>query len=241
LSTLGTLAAALAHEIRNPLEAMNLNLELLGRHLGKMEMSQSDQDKKNKYLRILESEVSRLVQITNNFLSFVRPDRAENQTVSVSRILEQIVELVHNQAATKNVEIGMVNHTACDMVQGSEDQLKQVFLNIVLNSLEAMPGGGKLSFSIAPATGKGNGRTNGMIAVRIDDTGAGITPEKMERLFEPFFSDRPHGTGLGLTIARRIIEAHNGHIKIQSEVGKGTSVTVELPLAQSDQPKEAKL
>jgi PAS domain S-box-containing protein len=233
LSALGTLAATLAHEIRNPLEAINLNLELLGRHLEKTEMRPSDQDMKNKYLRVLEAEISRLVEVTNNFLSFVRPGRPETKTVSVTEVLRQVVDLIQNQASAGKVELEITNHAGRDTVEGSEDQLKQVFLNIILNGLEAMPDGGKLSLLIQRSPRSAASPGDGMIAVRIEDTGEGIPPDKLERLFDPFFSGRPHGTGLGLTIAQKIIEAHRGRIEVESEVGRGTRVTVELPSASS--------
>lgn len=238
LSALGTLAATLAHEIRNPLEAMSLNLELLGRHLEKTEMSPSVQEMKDKYLRILESEISRLVEVTNNFLSFVRPGPPGTKTISLTGVLRQVVELVQNQASARKVKLEIVNHGDRDAVEGSEDQLKQVFLNIILNGLEAMPNGGLLSLRIESPPRSAPPPDDGMIAVRIEDTGEGIPPERLERLFDPFFSGRPYGTGLGLTIAQRIIEAHRGSIKVESEVGKGTRVTVKLPPSASD-PRES--
>jgi two-component system NtrC family sensor kinase len=113
-------------------------------------------------------------------------------------------------------------------VEGSEDQLKQAFLNVIINSLEAMPNGGRLIVSVvspeaaAPAAATAT--------VRIEDSGEGIPPERMGRLFDPFFSTRAHGTGLGLTIAHRVIQDHGGRIRVESTPGKGTTLTVELPL-----------
>jgi signal transduction histidine kinase len=112
---------------------------------------------------------------------------------------------------------------------GSEDQLKQVFLNLMINSLEAMPDGGRLGVQLD--VGVPSAATSPMAVVRIQDAGEGIPPEKINRLFDPFFSTRPKGTGLGLTIAHRVIEDHQGRISVESVTGKGSVFTVELPLA----------
>ncbi len=227
LSALGTLAAALAHEIRNPLEAVNLNLELLGRDVEK-QAAQPDGSKMLKYVKIIESEISRLAQIVDNFLSFARPAAAEVKSVSLGKILKEVVDLLQNQASKQKVDLALENHAEWDVVEGSADQLKQVFLNLAINGLHAMPDGGKLMIRVEPSL-RASPSSDGMIAVSIQDTGEGIPPEKMEHIFDPFFSTRPHGTGLGLSIAHRIIEAHRGYIGVDSKVGQGTRFTVELP------------
>lgn len=233
LSTLGTLAAALAHEIRNPLEALNLNLELLERSLESPRMRSADAGKRQKYLRVLEDEIARLGGIVENFLSFARPGPAPVGTVRLDRILQQVVELVDNQARSRKVEIEIDTDGQAMMVEGSEDQLKQVFLNLVINGLEAMPAGGRLSIRAETVENAESGGPRRSAVVRIRDTGEGIAAEAMPRLFDPFFSTRPRGTGLGLTIARRVIQEHHGQIGVESSPGAGATFTVELPLAQS--------
>lgn len=228
LSVLGTLAAALAHEIRNPLEAMSLNLELLERNLGTMESSAGHEEKRRKYLSILESEVSRLAGIVENFLSFARPSRKATGRVLLNEILKGVTDLVANQAESRNIEILLVADGSPIALEGSEDQLKQAFLNVIINSLEAMTGGGRLIVTILSSDAAGP--AGATATVRIEDTGEGIPPERMGRLFDPFFSTRPHGTGLGLTIAQRVIQDHGGRIRIESTPGQGTTLTVELPL-----------
>ena len=228
LSVLGTLAAALAHEIRNPLEALNLNLELLERNLGAPESTAGQDEKKRKYLGILESEISRLTGIVENFLSFARPSRKATNRFHLGEVIKGVADLVANQAKSHNVEMVVVADGNPIMVEGSEDQLKQAFLNVIINSLEAMPNGGRLVVSAMSPDSSGS--VAPMATVRIEDTGEGIPRERVGRLFDPFFSTRPHGTGLGLTIAHRVIQDHGGRIRVESTPGKGTTLTVELPL-----------
>ena len=228
LSTLGTVAAALAHEIRNPLEAMNLNLELLGRSLDESKIGRGDPDRKHKYLRVIESEIARMGKIVDNFLSFVRPSHTPVSNVRLDEILRRVVDLIESQARSRRVDIALDIHGQAITVAGLDDQLTQVFLNLMINSLEAMPDGGRLSVRAEiPAETDAQLR---MIAVRIQDTGEGIPPERMARLFDPFFSTRPRGTGLGLTIAQRFVRECRGRILVESVLGKGSTFIVELPL-----------
>jgi signal transduction histidine kinase len=226
LSALGTLAAALAHEIRNPLEAMDLNLALLERSLAGQKSVSREEERTRKYLGILESEISRLAAIVENFLSFARSDIAPAAHVQLDMILHQIVDLLSNQAQSRKVKLEL-HGAGAPCVTGSEDQLKQAFLNLVINGLEAMPAGGLLRIHTEisqPAGGKG------LAIVRIQDTGEGIPPDQLARIFDPFFTTRPKGTGLGLTIAHRVIHEHGGHIRAASIPGEGTTFTIELPL-----------
>lgn len=227
LSVLGTLAAALAHEIRNPLEALNLNLELLERNLGAPEAQAGQDEKRRKYLGILESEISRLSGIVENFLSFARPSRKATSRLRLGEVLKGVTDLIANQAASRNVQVLLVADGTPIVVEGSEDQLKQAFLNVIINSLEAMPNGGRLVVSAASAEAVDSAPA--LATIRIEDTGEGIPADRMGRLFDPFFSTRPHGTGLGLTIAHRVIQDHGGKIQVESTPGRGTTFTVELP------------
>ncbi len=227
LSSLGTLAAAMAHEIRNPLEAMDLNLALLERNLSSLKSEQHDGARNEKYVKILESEISRLAGIVENFLSFARPSESPVAAVRLDSILRQIVDLLANQARSRKVQLDL-SVQASPVVWGSEDQLKQAFLNLAINGLEAMPQGGTLQIFIeAPA----NSGANGVFArVRIQDTGVGIPSEQVGRLFDPFFTTRRNGTGLGLTVVQRVISEHHGRINVYSIPGQGSTFTVELPL-----------
>lgn len=226
LSALGTLAAALAHEIRNPLEAMDLNLALLERALGGQAAMRRESEKTGKYMGILESEISRLASIVENFLSFARPSNTPVASIQLDAILRQIVDLLSNQAQSRKVKLALTGE-GIPYVKGSEDQLKQAFLNLVINSLEAMPAGGTLRIHSEVSHAPG---AKGLAIVRIQDTGEGIPHEQLARIFDPFFTTRPKGTGLGLTIVHRVIHEHGGHIRVSSIPREGTTFTVELPL-----------
>ena len=232
LSSLGTLAAAMAHEIRNPLEAMDLNLALLDRSIAN---PASGSEKTTKYMRVLESEISRLAGIVENFLSFARPSDAPRAKVRLEPILRQIVDLLENQAKSRRVALEL-SVDGDPVVGGSEDQLKQVFLNLVINSMEAMPNGGSLRILVespdSQALGAGD---SGTVMLRFCDTGTGIVPDQLPRLFDPFFTTRSRGTGLGLTIVRRLILEHGGRIRVNSSPGEGTTFFVELPQVSPDE------
>ncbi len=233
LSSLGTLAATMAHEIRNPLEALDLNLALLDTSLAAIRPAGEDAQKTTKYVRILEEEISRLAAIADNFLSFARPSSSPMEEIRLDFLMRQIVDLLTNQARSRKVTLDL--HTQGNPnVQGSEDQLKQAFLNLVINSLEAMPQGGLLRIRAEAIYNKQN-----MAVVHVEDTGIGIPPDQIPKLFDPFFSTRPKGTGLGLTIVYRIIQEHHGHIHVTSTPGEGSTFTIELPLFLSEGRKEA--
>lgn len=230
LSSLGTLAAAMAHEIRNPLESLDLNLALLERSLKAGKPSAVEGPGSAKYVKILETEISRLAAIVDNFLSFARPSSAPMTEVHLDAILRQIADLLTNQAESRKIQLDL-HVEGLPVVHGSEDQLKQVFLNLAINSLEAMPNGGLLRIR-AETTPKpvSSGSGAGHIVVIIQDTGVGIPADQLPRLFDPYFTTRPKGTGLGLTIVHRVIQEHQGSIRVASVPGEGTTFTVELPL-----------
>jgi signal transduction histidine kinase len=223
LSALGTLAAAMAHEIRNPLEALDLNLALLDHSLTAIKPAGQEAKKTAKYVKILEEEISRLAAIVENFLSFARPSSAPIEEISLDAILRQIVDLLANQAKSKKVTLDLLIQ-GNPKVLGSEDQLKQAFLNLVINSLEAMPQGGLLRIRVETIDKRD------VAVVHMQDTGVGIPSDQIPKLFDPFFTTRPKGTGLGLTIVHRIIQEHHGQIRVTSVPEEGSTFTVELPL-----------
>jgi len=234
LSALGTLAAALAHEIRNPLEAMNLNLELLARSMDSADPSIPADDRQAKYLSVLEDELSRLAVTVDSFLSFARPGHDVIEKLSLGEILRAVVELLDSQAKSRGVQVEFKHDAQPIMIEGSEDRLKQVFLNLMINSLEAMPAGGRLKIHAEMPGTQDAEFSLPTAVVRIQDTGEGIPAESLGRLFDPFFSTRPRGTGLGLSIVHRVIQEHRGRIRVDSTVGKGSTFTVELPALAPD-------
>jgi PAS domain S-box-containing protein len=219
LAALGTLAAGVAHEVKNPLHALGLNLHLLAGELGASRPSQTEV---KGYLDILRSEVQRIHRIVENFLRFSKPSIPEVTPLDLNPFLERILSLVAFEAADHGVTIETQVGPGLDSVPGDEGQLSQVFLNLVINALQAMPSGGALSV-VTQAQ-------NGCAEVSVKDTGEGIPRDVLPHVFDPYFTTRPGGVGLGLVIAHRIVEGHHGTIDVVSEAGKGATMTVRLPL-----------
>jgi len=218
---------------------LDLNLALLERSLAADKPSAAEGESTGKYVKILETEISRLAAIVDNFLSFARPSSAPMTAVRLDAILRQIVDLLTNQAESRKITLDL-QVEGLPVVHGSEDQLKQVFLNLAINSLEAMPYGGLLRIRAETTLKPGSsGSGAGHIIVIIQDTGVGIPADQLPRLFDPYFTTRPKGTGLGLTIVHRVIHEHQGSIRVASVPGEGTTFTVELPLLAPASNSEA--
>ncbi len=223
LSALGQLSAGLAHEIRNPLGAIK----------GAVEILQDDFPSghpKAEFYSILLREVERLNDVLTNFLSFARPVTPHLVPLDVRAVLTALEGLISGQARAHQVQIFTSFHTGPSRVMADETLLKQAFLNIMLNAVEAMPQGGDLAIStrLSPE-GSAGGRPE-WIEIVFDDTGPGIQEEDVGRIFDPFFTTKKDGTGLGLAITHRIIENHHGTIRVVSQRGKGTTFVVTLPL-----------
>ncbi len=223
LSALGQLSAGLAHEIRNPLGAIK----------GAVEILQDDYPAghpKAEFYAILLKEVDRLNAVLTNFLSFARPVTPHLAPLDVRAILTALEGLISGQARSHRVQIFTSFHAGPSRVMADETLLKQAFLNIMLNGVEAMPEGGDLAISTRLAPGSAPGDRPEWVEVVFDDTGRGIGAEDLGRIFDPFFTTKVDGTGLGLAITHRIIENHRGTIRVMSQRGKGTTFVVSLPL-----------
>jgi two-component system, NtrC family, sensor histidine kinase HydH len=223
LSALGELSAGMAHEIRNPLGSIRGTAEILQDGI-------DPSDKRYEFTRILIKEVDRLNKVVQDFLRFSRPAPVARARVEVNEILREILVLTR-QTAFKNVVRSTLAASAVPPILGDGEQLRQAFLNLVLNALQAMPGGGDLKISTTPAEGK--------VEIRFEDSGQGIPPENLERIFNPFFTTRQEGTGLGLAITHRIIQGHGGRIDVSSKLGGGTTFTVSLPAVDQAVRREA--
>ena len=212
LSTLGELAAGLAHEIRNPLASIRLVADNLS--------GQSDQVEAEEYLQILNTEVERLNQVVDQYLSMARTDRSEQEQVQLNNALADITQLVRQQATKQQVKLEL-NAEQIPLFSGAQVQLKQAFLNLALNALQAMPDGGTLTISCL--------HLDDGVQIDFTDSGHGLPEENLEQLFSPFYSTRATGTGLGLAITRRIIESHGGTI-VAMPLASGASFRIWLPL-----------
>jgi signal transduction histidine kinase len=226
LSALGQLSAGLAHEIRNPLGSIK----------GAVEILQDDYPAghpKAEFFAILLKEVNRLNDVLTNFLSFARPVNPHLTPVDVPAVLGALEGLVSGQARSRRVQVFTNFHSGPSRVMADETLLKQAFLNIMLNALEAMPEGGDLAISTrlgwGTAASSAEERPEWLETV-FDDTGPGIAEADLGRIFDPFFTTKKDGTGLGLAITHRIIENHHGTIRVVSQRGKGTTFVITLPL-----------
>jgi two-component system NtrC family sensor kinase len=221
LAALGRLAASLAHEINNPLQALRSGLGLLLR-------GSYDKEKRQQYLQVANREVERLIAIAERMLNFYRPSAERRELTDVNAALDEVLALAGKKLQHSQVTLAQNLDRRLPPVRAVVDQLQQVFLNIVLNALEAMPEGGELTVA------SGFDRQRQQVWISCSDTGEGIAAEDLSRIFEPLYSTRPQGTGLGLAISYGIIEHHNGRIEVQSEVGVGSTFTVFLPIAGLD-------
>jgi len=215
LTALGELSAGMAHEIRNPLGSIRGTAEIIQDGI-------DPSDRRYEFTRILIKEVDRLNKVVKDFLDFARPAAAEKTWVDLNGLLEEVLLLTRQQARKTGVRAELEAGELPE-VPGNQEQLKQAFLNLVLNALQAMADGGRLTVS--------TGCENDEVTVRIADTGQGIPAENLARIFNPFFTTRQEGTGLGLAITHRIIQSHGGRIEATSEAGKGTTFILTLPVS----------
>ena len=218
MAAVGRLAASIAHEIRNPLAAMR----------GSIQMLRAEMDVNTEQAQLMEiilRESDRLNKIVADYLNYARPRPAELKNVDISALVADTFKLLRNSAElsiSHVLEEDLPNRPA--IVSGDPEQLKQVCWNIARNALKSMPDGGKFSVSLAEVDGN-------RLRLSFSDTGCGMTPEQVERLFEPFTSNTG-GTGLGLSIVYQIIRDHSGTINVRSRQGEGTTITIELPVTQ---------
>ena len=220
LSILGQLAGSVGHELRNPLGVMNNAIFYLN-------MIQPDAEKTVKeYLGIIKNEIDNSQRIITDLLDFARtkPPQAKMTTVA-----ELIRESLDRCAMAENVEVLIDIPDSLPAVRVDSHQLRQVFQNLMVNAVQAMPGGGVLDLS-ARLVGGRQGGAEDAVAIRVGDTGDGIAPENMQRLFQPLFTTKAKGIGLGLVVCKNLVEANGGRIDVESTPGQGTSFVVMLPV-----------
>ena len=213
LKSIATLAAGMAHEIKNPLTSIKTFAEYLPQKY-------DDADFREKFSKIVTGEVDRINNIVRQLLEFSKPAEPEIKAVSLIPILEETLSLMNGDFLAHRIGIARDLDT-CPDVLADKNQLKQVFLNLFLNSIQSMKDGGRLSVS-------SRFQPNGHVRISISDTGCGIPKEQLTHLFDPFYTTREEGTGLGLAIVHSIIKKHGGKIEVESEVGRGTTISVIL-------------
>jgi len=228
MAALGRLVASIAHEINNPLQAMQGCLTLVVEEMA----GDQRQEKIERYLGILGDEIDRVSAIVRRVRDFYRPARKELQPTDLHALLEDVLALSGKQLQHSNIAVEREWADDLPSVWTNHDHLRQVFLNLLLNAIDAMPQGGKLCVRTALDQIQAYGDQPLQPAVRVEfrDTGEGMSPETQARLFEPFFTTKENGAGLGLYISYEIIKSHDGQIAVTSQVGEGTSFKIVLPV-----------
>jgi signal transduction histidine kinase len=214
LAAISRLSGGVAHEIKNPLNAILLRLDLIKARLG-------DSDDLTPELDVLSKEVLRLDRVVKTFLDFSRPLEVNFEDVDVAAVVREVAELMKPQAALSKIEIECSIPDEPATMRGDPDLLKQAVLNLVTNAVEAMPNGGSLRCSVE--------QDDGHWAVEIADNGPGIPPERRDKVFQLYFTTKTKGSGIGLAMTYRAVQLHNGVISFSSEGGKGTTFRMEFP------------
>jgi signal transduction histidine kinase len=251
LVALWRLTAGLAHEVKNPLNAMIIHLELLRTKIrsGVLEaapqpvavsatglgLSVPDRPATSpalegalEHIRVIEGEIRRLDEVVQGFLKFARPEDLRLQPVSMVALFEEILPLVEPEARSNRVKVVVDAPASVPAVLGDAAMLRQAVLNLAINACQAMPGGGTLRLAAAP----GPRRT---VEVRVEDTGVGIPPENLGKIFDLYYTTKEHGTGIGLSMVYRIVQVHDGEVEVQSTPGHGTTFRMLLPQANGTQ------
>jgi PAS domain S-box-containing protein len=222
LASVGELAAGIAHELNNPLATVSLRIE------SALARTPAD-DPRRRSLEIIEQETKRMGDLVANLLQFARRGREESSTVDVRQELTKAVELIHHHLRKRLITVAQELAPDTPIIYADRQKLRQVFLNLLTNAGDAMPQGGTLTLRAAPLALDNGGQA---VLIEFSDTGVGIPAENLGRIMEPFFTTKEEGkgTGLGLAICRRIVQDHCGTIQIVSELGKGTTVRIVLPI-----------
>jgi signal transduction histidine kinase len=250
LVALGRLTAGIAHEVKNPLNAMMIHLELLRTKIrsgalatvpepqpmapagGGLGLAAADRASVVApaiagvlaHAEIIESEIRRLDKVVQGFLKFTRPEDLRLQPVGVRSVFEEILPVLEPEAHA-NVKVSVEVPSSLPDVNGDAAMLRQAFLNLAINACQAMPNGGTLRLIAGPAA-------QHKIEVRIEDTGVGIQPEHLGKIFDLYYTTKDHGTGIGLSMVYRIIQMHDGELEVQSTPGSGTTFRMLLPRAR---------
>ncbi|HSJ55693.1 MAG TPA: ATP-binding protein, partial [Anaerolineae bacterium] len=228
MAALGRLTASVSHEINNPVQAV---LGCLGLAVEELDEG-ADEETVDRYLAIAMQELRRIAAIVRRMREFYRPAEHEWDVVDVNDTLEAVVELTRNDLMGRDVQLEL-DLGQVPAVPIRPDQIRQVFLNLILNASDAMPAGGTLTLRTRLDETRLSRRVvDPAVRVEFEDTGTGIAPDVRARLFEPFFTTKREGSGLGLYISHGIVEAHEGEIEVESREGEGTIVRIWLPLSQ---------
>lgn len=218
LKAIGELAAGTAHEIRNPLTTVRGFVQIIKDKFLKMGIDEFDA-----HMHLVISEIDRVNKIISSFLNLAKPQKKKIELVNINELLNEVMFLLENEAIRKEIRINKDIDTSIPLIKGDKDELEQVFLNIINNAFQAMPANSQFTIKTSLS-----GDKSGVI-IDFIDTGVGIPEELIPKIFDPFFSTKSEGTGLGLAISNRIINDHQGELKVTSREGEGTAFTIVLP------------
>jgi signal transduction histidine kinase len=227
LASLGVLAAGVAHEIRNPLTAIKARLFTLRKALGQSLSAIEDAD-------LIEREISRLERIVRDVLSFARPAEPRFEAISAMALLGEVLDLMSAQLEKSGIELTVENSTDA-IIKGDSNQLKQVLLNLIRNGADSVGAEGEIALRVHTERVSIGGRSCNAAILEVEDNGQGISPDVQKRLFDPFYTTKPAGTGLGLSIAARIVEQHGGALRYKTEMGRGSTFGIIVPIMSSDE------
>ena len=232
LEELGKLTGELAHEIKNPLSTIKINLKLIAEELEGANRAGADQAGQEansqrftralRKIAVIQKETDRLEQILEGFLRYVGKTELQLASVDINSLISDMIDFYSPQAHSHSIIIRQQLYDKPLVCKADESMLKQAILNLFINARQAMSDGGELLIR--------TDRRKKNAVIQITDTGRGIAPDKLPHIFDAYYSSRPQGSGLGLPTAKKIVEAHNGTITVDSEPGKGTSFTIRLPL-----------
>ncbi len=220
LNALTLLAAGVAHEIGNPLNSLHIHLQLMERRLRKLPEAQRKELAKS--VDVAREEIARLDTIIRQFLGAIRPAQLERQPGNINQLVQESVRFLENEIADRNVIVETELRADLPLLELDRTQIKQAFFNVIKNAFQAMKSGGILRVR--------TDMDDRFVSITFADTGGGIAEEQMSRIFEPYFTTKAGGSGLGLLIVRRILREHGGEMELLNDAGRGLSITMKLPL-----------
>ena len=224
LASMTTMAAGVAHEIKNPLAAMPIHLQLLRKAFGRKESLTLDDAQR--YLDVLDEEISRLNSIVVDFLFAVRPMDTRLRLAQITRTLEEVTNFVMPELSEHHVRMKLDLPTSLPKLEFDEHLIKQALLNLIKNAMNAMEGGGMIILQVR--------HDQNQVLLKVIDTGIGMDEQTQQKIFEPYFTTKATGTGLGLTVVYKIMKEHKGDITVQSKLGEGTTFTLYFPVPKSE-------
>jgi signal transduction histidine kinase len=233
LAAVGQVIATMAHQIGTPLNSISGYIQLI---LQDGNLRSKDRDR----LKIIESQLDRLADSVKTLLSFTRQPKPQLKSLDVNDVLEELIRLSEPWFLARNVKLSTDLSPSLPPVLGDSTHLQTLFLNLITNALDAMPQGGVLTIKTHRAPQSPSSRERKWLEVSIGDTGIGITEESKRRIFDPFFTTKKvgEGTGLGLAICEKIIKEHSGSIEVKSEVGKGSTFFISIPVLERSETDE---